>query len=163
MYTKYLQVKPAKSGMGVFTKLQIPANTAILEFTGDIIPKDKMSFDMSQVLQVGTDRFIGPSGAVDDYVNHSCDPNCLVHIVGNRAFLYSMYVIPANTELTFDYSTSSTDTLDSWQMKCQCGSYKCRKIISGYQYLSEPLKKDYAAKGMIPVFITNPNFYQKKW
>lgn len=163
MYHTHLEVKPSKTGSGVFTKIQIPAKKPIIEFTGDIIPKDKLVLDQSQFLQIGQDRFMGPSGAIDDYINHSCDPNCYLSIVGNRALLYSLYVIPKGSELTFDYSTSSTDTLDSWQMPCKCGAYKCRKIISGYPTLSEDIKKDYVSKKMVPVFITNPNFYQKKW
>lgn len=163
MYNKYLEIKSSKTGKGVFTKIQIPAKAPIIEFTGDIIPKDKLNLDPSQFLQVGFDRFIGPSGSIDDYINHNCKPNCLVSIVGNRAILYSLYVIPKGYELTFDYSTSSTDTLDTWKMNCNCGSFNCRKVISGYQYLSESIKKEYVEKGMVPVFITNPNFYAKKW
>ena len=163
MFNKYLEMKSSGAGTGVFTKLQIPANVPIIEFTGDIIPKDKLDLDPLQFLQVGSDRFIGPSGATDDYINHSCNPNCFVHIVGNRAMLYSAYVIIKGAELTFDYSTSSTDTMDTWKMNCKCGAHRCRKIISGYQYLSEDVKKEYIAKGMVPVFITNPSFYQKKW
>lgn len=163
MYNKYLEVKLSKTGSGVFTKIQIPAKVPIIEFTGDIIPKNKLNLDPSQFLQVGADRFIGPSGGLDDFINHSCNPNCLVSIVGNRAILYSLYVIPKGYELNFDYSTSSTDTLDSWKMNCNCGHFKCRKIISGYQYLNDSLKKEYIEKGMVPLFITNPNFYSKKW
>ncbi len=156
-----LEVKQTKTGMGVFTKNTIAANQPILEFTGGIIPASKVDWDPSYYLQINHNRFMGPSGAMDDYVNHSCDPNCLVHIVGNRAILYSMYVIKAGTELTFDYSTSSTDTMDVWKMNCKCGSYKCRGVISGIQYLPEALRKEYEKKGMLPMFITMPTFIQK--
>lgn len=163
MYSKYLEIKPSKTGSGVFTKLAIPAKAPILEFTGDLIPLNKLTLDPSQFLQIGDDRFMGPSGAIDDYINHNCDPNCYLHIVGNRAFLYSLYVIPKGAELNFDYSTSSTDTLESWSMKCSCSSSKCRKVISGFQTLSEDKQKEYTTKGMVPIFIVNPKFYQKKW
>jgi len=163
MYNQYLEVKPSKSGFGVFTKIDIPANVPVMEFTGDKIPKDKLNIDPSQYLQVGAERFIGPSGALDDNINHSCDPNCLVHVVGNRAILYSMHVLTKGMELTFDYSTTSTDTLDNWKMDCKCGSYICRKVISGYQYLSDELKAKYIAKDMVPMFITNPSMFQRKW
>ena len=78
--------------------------------------------------------------------------------MGNRAILYSLYVIPAGAELTFDYSTTSTDTLETWKMTCACGSHKCRKAISGYQYLDPTLQEEYKKKGMIPLFITTPMF-----
>lgn len=163
MYNQHLEVKTSRTGLGVFAMVQIPAGVPVIEFTGDIIPKSKLNIDPSQYLQVGAETFIGPSSAIDDYINHNCDPNCLVHVVGNRAILYSMYVIARGAELNFDYSTTSTDTWDSWKMDCKCGSYKCRRIISGYQYLSDDLKKEYIQKDMIPEFITNPGLFQKRW
>lgn len=162
MYDAHLKIKQSKTGKGVFTDVEIPANTPILEVRGKIFSgADVEKMDPAHVLQVGPNSFIGPSGAVDDYVNHSCSPNCRVHIVGNRAILYSLYVIPKGAELTFDYSTSSTDTLDKWCMECKCGSFKCRKLISGFQYLPEDLKKEYISKKMVPTFMTNPIFKKK--
>lgn len=156
-----LEVRTSKTGFGVFAKVTIPANEPILEFTGTIVPKDKTILDPATYLQIGGNRVMGPSGAIDDYINHSCDPNCFVHIVGNRAILYSLYVITAGTQLTFDYSTSSTDTLQQWSMTCNCNSYKCRSVISGFQYLSDERKKEYENKGMIPIFIRMPNLISK--
>jgi hypothetical protein len=72
-----------------------------------------------------------------------------------------MYVIRAGSEITFDYSTSSTDTLDKWQMNCNCGAVNCRKVISGLQYLDESLKEEYKKKGMIPLFLTHPIFLKR--
>lgn len=162
MYDAYLKVKQAKTGKGVFTEVEIPANTPILEVKGKIFNnQDIANMDPTYILQVGYDSFIGPSGAADDFVNHSCSPNCRLHIVGNRAILYSLYVIPKGAELTFDYSTSSTDTIERWSMECKCGSFKCRKLISGFQYLPEDLKKEYISKRMVPIFMTNPIFKKK--
>jgi hypothetical protein len=162
MYYAYLKVTDSKNGKGVFTSVEIPANTPILEVRGQIVlEKDLGNLDPAYVLQVGPNSYIGPSGGVDDYVNHNCSPNCYLHIVGNRAILYSLYVIPKGAELTFDYSTSSTDTLDVWKMDCKCSSFKCRKVISGFQYLDENLKKEYIDKGMVPMFMTNPIFRKK--
>ena len=165
MYNRYLEVRSSKTDRrGTFTTIRIPANTAIMEITGplrldrEIPPEDTM--DM--YLQVGPNAYIGLSGGADDFINHSCDPNCKLHVVGNRAILYSMYVIPENTELTFDYSTTSTDTLESWKMDCKCGSYKCRKVISGFQYLPLELQTSYKEKGMVPLYITNPGLIQKR-
>lgn len=165
MYTRYLEVKASKKGgQGTFTTIKIPANTAIMEITGplrldrEIPPEDTMAM----YLQVGPNMYIGLSGGADDFLNHSCDPNCKLYVVGNRAILYSMYVIPEGAELTFDYSTTSTDTHESWKMDCSCGSYKCRKVISGFQYLPAELQTAYKEKGMIPLYITNPGLIQKR-
>jgi hypothetical protein len=159
MYNQYLKILQTKAGVGsgVFTTVEIPAGVPILEFSGTLYNSVNMPEHQAN-LQVGPDLFIGPSGGVDDYVNHSCNPNCLLHIVGNRAILYSLNVIIKDVELTFDYSTSSTDTHDKWKMECLCGAYNCRKVISGLHYLNDETKDAMKKRGMIPLFLTNPIF-----
>lgn len=154
MYEAYLKKVSTKKWNNIFTTVEIPADVPIIEITGDIFTED--TIPNNDVLQVGHDSFIGPSGTKHDYIKHSCNPNCLLHIVGNRAILYSLHVITAGSEITFDYSTSSTDTLEKWQMHCQCGSQQCRKIISGFQYLDKNIQDNYRKKGMVPMFITGP-------
>jgi len=158
MYDTFLVRAKSKTGLGIFTTVFIPPNVPVLEFTGEIFPEEKLRHEDSKLLQVGLHTWLGPSGRSDDYVNHSCAPNCGLHIVGNRAFLYSLYVIPANNEITFDYSTSSTDTIGDWKMECLCGAPNCRQIISGFQYLNPELQADYQKKGLVPLFMTNQMF-----
>ena len=159
MFKQYLKITDSKTaGQGVFTTIEIPADIPVAEATGQVlVEKDSVNPVDPYLLQIGPNIFLNISGTLR-FINHSCDPNCRFHIMGNRAILYSLYVIPTNAELTFDYSTTSTDTLESWQMKCSCGSHKCRKTISGYQYLDATLQEEYKKKGMIPLFITTPIF-----
>lgn len=159
MYKQYLKICPSKNGSGVFATAKIPSEVPVIEITGQILSeKDLPDPNHPAIIQVGKDSFIGPSGDVDDYINHSCDPNCKIHIVGNRAILYSLYDIQIGMEVTFDYSTSSTDTLDKWKMDCQCGKYNCRKIISGLQYVDSSIIKDYKKRNIIPLFLAHPMF-----
>ena len=161
MFNANLKIKKSKSGMGngVFTEVDIPAKKPIIQITGEIHTKKTMPEPNHPAwYQISPTLFIGPSGTYDDYVNHSCDPNSYLHIVGKRAVLYSLFLIKAGTEITFDYSTTSTESLDERNMMCCCGSPKCRKIISGYQYLDPLLKKQYESRGMIPMYLTNPMF-----
>lgn len=163
MYSQYLKVEDSKIGKGTFTTVPIPPNSMIVEMSGPIVLDRNLPTDSSVYLQIGPNSYMGPSGgSTPEFLNHSCDPNCKVHIVGNRAFLYSLYLIPANSQLTFDYSTTSTDSLESWQMQCKCGSYKCRKVVSGAGYLSLDLLNSYHSKGMLPLYITNQGILQKK-
>ena len=164
MYNQYLEVRKAKIGSGIFTKTVIPAGVPIAEFRGEIFHTSKLPEDSAVFLQIGPESFLGAIGTVNgaDFINHSCDPNCTIHAVGNRAILYSLYVIPENSELTFDYSTTSTDTHDTWKMNCLCGSYKCRGVISGFQYLDPNLQEDYKKRGMVPIYIRYPNMISKK-
>lgn len=161
MYQSSLKIKASKAGIGkgVFTSVDIPAKSPVMEITGEIRTEEGVdSSESSNWLQISPKLFIGLSGGVDDMINHSCDPNCYVYAVGKRAILYSLYLIKAGSEITFDYSTTSTDTLDSWKMDCKCNSYKCRKVISGYQYLDKSLRAEYEKKGMVPLFMTDKRF-----
>lgn len=165
MYKAYLKVQPSKiNGTGIFTSVKIPADTPVLEMTGPVLLDREIPPDVNPdvCLQVGPNTFLGPSGEACDYTNHSCDPNCRLYVVGNRAILWSLYVIPAGAELTFDYSTTSTDTYDTWKMDCKCGSYKCRKVISGFQYLDPALQNNYTSRDMVPMYITWPGLIQKR-
>lgn len=165
MYRESLTLQSGKSGTGVFTKTQIPANVPILEIRGSIYTEDKLPDPTHPaLLQIGTNTFMAATGTIDgpDYLNHSCNPNCLVHIVGNRAILYSMYVIPSGSELTIDYSANSTDTLDKWTMNCACKENNCRGTISGFQYLEPSLQENMKAKGMVPMYILHSNMFPKR-
>src|ERR1035437_6619677 len=160
MYKQYLKVKPSKpgTGNGVFTTVQVPANVPVCQFRGNLLTKEEIDKSTDEVLEIGQDLYLGPSGGVDDVINHSCNPNCYVHIVGRRAVLYSLYVILSDTEITFDYSLNSTDKLDEWQMQCKCKSHVCRGTMSGIQYLDPQLVEDYKKKDIIPMFINKSQF-----
>ena len=165
MYSQYLEVKESRVGKGTFTKVTIPAGKPIAEILGPVLlDREVTTADNIDIyLQVGPNTFIGPSGKnVPEYLNHSCDPNCYVHVVGNRAIIYSLYVIPAGAEITFDYSLTSTDTYDTWKMNCKCGSNKCRKVISGFRYLDPALQDTYKKKQLVPLYISDPTIIQKR-
>lgn len=162
MYNQYLKVQPTKTGSGVFTTVDIPANVPIIEITGQIYIYEQLPDPNDQVVtQVGPNIYIGRSGTIDDHIAHSCNPNSLLHCVGNRAIIYSMYVIKAGNEITFDYSTSSNESLDSWKMHCKCGDPNCRKVISGFQYLEAKLQEEYKEKGVAALFLTHPIFMKR--
>ena len=162
MYNSYLTVKKSRNGSGLFTTIEIPANIPIIEITGTIIPIEEIdNYNPDKVIQIGPYSYIGESGGIDDYINHSCNPNCKMHVVGNRAILYSLYVVPKNNELTFDYSTTSTDNMNEWNMQCNCGENNCRNIISGFQHLDKELQEKYKQNGMAALFLQVPFFTRK--
>jgi SET domain len=160
MYEQFLEVRPSTNGLGVFTKVEIPSKVPIIEITGELYKSDNLP-DHPAIIQIGPNTFVGPSGKPDDHLNHSCNPNCKLLIAGNRAILYSLYVIPINNELTFDYSTTSTDTLEEWSMKCNCDHNRCRQVISGHHYLDQQTKMDYTKRGMLPLYILYPDMFPR--
>ena len=160
MYKEYLKIKPNNVGKGVYTTVQIPANVPVLEFRGPLLAPEAVT-EPDKSLQVGPFHYLGPSGDVDDYVNHSCRPNCYVHATGKRAVLYSLYLIQPGSELTYDYSTTSTDTSDTWQMNCKCGEQNCRQVISGHQTIDWDTWQSHKDKGILPSYITNPELFKR--
>lgn len=157
-FKSILEIKPTTNGNGVFAKAPIPKNTVVFEFTGKILTKSQLPPNLKpeddHYLQIGPDMYLGPSGDLDDFVNHSCEPNCGLRIVGQRAMLFTLYDIQLGAELTFDYSTTSTESQAAWSMTCNCGSYVCRKTISGFQYLTPAQQAKYKALGAVPSYVT---------
>jgi len=166
MYDQYLKVVTIKNKKTVITTAPIPSNIPICEFGGELYTDKELAalgdkININNVLQIGPNLYIGPSGRADDYIRHSCNPNCFVHASGRRAVLYSLYVIPTGGELTFDYSSTATDDVNTWKMDCTCGDINCRKVISGFQYLNSNLQNEYKKKGIAALFISEPIFMRK--
>jgi hypothetical protein len=159
MYWTYLKVLTKNNKVGVYTTVDIPAKTPIIEFSGNYFTKEELKHPHDKILQIGENMYLGPSGSIDDKIAHSCNPNCRVSIVGYRAILYSLYVIRNGSEVTFDYSTTSTDS--DWEMDCKCGSQNCRKVISSFSSLKPELQKEYTDKKIAAAFLINPTFIRK--
>lgn len=157
-FRSILEIKETNKGKGVFTKAPIAPGTVVFEAKGTILTgsqlPDALTPENDHYLQVGKNAYLGPSGDIDDFFNHSCNPNCGIRIVGHRALVLALYEIKAGSELTFDYATTSNETMDTWKMDCSCGDCNCRKTISGFSYLSEPQQQYYIRFGIVPDYLT---------
>lgn len=91
-------------------------------------------------IQVGKDKYLGPSGDYDDFFNHSCNPNSGIKIKGNRVILIAIKNIKKGKEITWDYSTTMDE--DEWEMCCMCKIKNCRKIIRDFKYLPKKSNKN---------------------
>lgn len=117
-------------GRGVFARRPIPAGALILEFRGPVLVRAEVVPD-SYHLQIGEDRYLGASGAADDYVNHSCAPNSgfLEHLN-----LSALRDIAPGEEITWDYSTA-IDEEDFGGFPCHCGAAGCRGTVHSFRRL----------------------------
>lgn len=166
MLDTYLKLKLNKKGFGVYTTVNIPANTPIFEIKGDVLSLDEIKEKNDQKLfnnsiQIAQFAHISPSGGFADFINHSCNPNCKIVIAGKRAIVYSLYPIKANSELTYDYSSTDNSNPEEWSMQCECGEHNCRKNISGFQHLDKDLQKNYADREIAAIFLREPIFNRK--
>lgn len=148
-----LYLKTTRTGTGVFTDHLLPIGSAIIEFTGPIVLAEQVEDDVSgsadRFLQIDTHTFMGPSGTFDDYVNHSCSPNAGIQENEDHHLLIATKVIPAGTEITWDYSTY---ICEDWTMRCACGMPNCRLIIGSYYTIPEKQRMRYEQAGIVPDF-----------
>jgi len=126
--------------MGVFASADIPEGAVIVRYGG----KARWIWDIpgslwDRCLQVGYDRYVVPTrGSFGWFLNHSCDPNCVIR--GERE-VAALREIAKGEELTFDYSTNVG--WSGFRMECRCGAKNCRRTIGSYWQLSGGLKKRY--------------------
>jgi hypothetical protein len=153
--TKELILKDCSYGKGVFAAEDIDAGEEVLQFGGPVVGVKELPRPYTAIndyyLQIGVNTFLGPSGKLDDYVNHSCEANTAVTFASGVIKLVALAFIPAGSQITFDYST----TMDNfwWEMACACGSENCRRKVKNFVDLSEQLKAKYIKMGVVPEYI----------
>lgn len=152
---KKLFINDCPYGKGVFAAEDIKADEEIVYFGGSIVgieelPKPYTSKN-DYYLQIGERTFIGPSGQLDDYINHSCVPNAGVIIDAGMIKLVAITFIRAGSQIVFDYST----TMDRfwYEMECACGSENCRRKVKNFVDLSRQLQSEYIKMGVVPDYI----------
>ncbi|MEK7303719.1 MAG: SET domain-containing protein-lysine N-methyltransferase [Pseudomonadota bacterium] len=117
-------------GKGVFAQAPILAGEIILTFSGPLLIRVEVC-EEDYHLQVGADLYLGASGAADDYVNHSCNPNAGFR---DGLVLVARRNIGPEEEITWDYSTA-IDEEDFPGFTCCCGAAACRGAVRSFRHL----------------------------
>lgn len=145
-------------GKGIFSLHNINANHIIFKFKGTPILKSDIKDFTGKIascyLQIGKELYLDVEGDASYFVNHSCNPNSVVKVQTNQAFLMSIRPIIAGEEITFDYSTTSTESPDTWSMNCNCSKFDCRKLITGFDSLTPERREYYIKNGMVPKYVS---------
>lgn len=105
---------------------------------------------LENTLQVGPDAFKLPTGSIDDFTNHSCDPNTGIRLITRGTIILALRDIEVHEELTYDYSTYLHNPHES--MTCGCGAPNCRGVIGNFETLPENLKRRYLSLGVVGDF-----------
>jgi SET domain-containing protein len=112
-------------GWGVFATQPIPKNTRIIDYAGEKISSRESARREARYLKLGhiwcfklnpwwvRDAAVG--GNVARYINHSCRPNCYVHIVGDVIWIRAARNIRKGEEITYDYATDGAKIIP-----CRC-------------------------------------------
>lgn len=142
-----------RMGCGVFTEEDLSSDVLVLRFRGPLRSLAQLDPEGNHDLQVGPDLYIGASHDIDDFVNHSCAPNCRVDVESHGARLITIRPIYSGEEITFDYSTTSTEDERTWSMRCLCGAPGCRRTISGFRTLPKAARARCIAARMVPRYV----------
>lgn len=128
-----MEVRASKiEGQGLFTKISLRRRQKIGEFTGERITwregrKRAKIQKWIAIVEVNDGISIDAAHEINGFrfINHSCDPNTFMRVIGERAEFYTLRQIKAGTELTVDYYPSHHDGT----LPCSCKSPNCRQYI----------------------------------
>jgi len=143
-----IKISKAKIGKGLFATEKIFQDEIIIDFTSG--PGKFLSTQQADelyekgddyMIQVDEDLFFVATSQEEledvDFINHSCSPNC--GIKGSLQIV-AMRDIKPGEEITIDYAMCESS---GYEMKCNCGSSDCRKIIIGNDWMKKELQKKY--------------------
>ncbi|MES2338130.1 MAG: SET domain-containing protein [Pseudomonadota bacterium] len=142
-------------GKAVFAARAFDEGAPLLEFTGRRLPAGKvpslMRGSSDRYVQVTPDHYMGPSGRLDDLVNHSCDPNAGLRFTDDGVFLVAIRGIAAGEEVTWDYSTTLRES--NWHMICQCRSPDCRRVIGNFATIDAERQQFYRSRNLVAPYL----------
>lgn len=123
--------------LGLFAVAAIKADTHILPYRGEKIPKDESvrrlaqgnacifalndRYDIDGETHMNTARFI----------NHSCEPNCYTIVTLRTIWIVALRDITPGEELTYNYGYSVEDYE---RYPCHCGAKNCCGYMLDRQY-----------------------------
>jgi hypothetical protein len=131
-------------GYGSVANESIAAGEVVAAFGGRCITRDE--FDLlptsQQVRSMQIDEDLYMAGAPEpepaDFINHSCDPNC---VLSGSVVLVALRDLAIGEELTYDYATSDGSDYDEFE--CACGTDLCRGKVSGHDWMLPELQLRY--------------------
>ncbi|WVQ75628.1 hypothetical protein IAR50_005257 [Cryptococcus sp. DSM 104548] len=137
-------VQTEKKGFGLRAGKDIPANTLIYEYIGEVVKENTFRKRMQQYAKEGIRHFYfmmlqkeeyidaTKKGGIGRFANHSCNPNCEVQkwVVGRRLRMgiFSKRDVVKGEEITFNYNV---DRYGHDAQTCYCGEPNCVGTIGG--------------------------------
>lgn len=139
-------------GYGLFSTETIPKGSFICTYSGEVITrteamrrhcKNQSSNAMNYIFCLMehsngkiTETIVDPTvfGNIGRYINHSCEPNCLVVPVRvdnpiPKLAIFACSDIEVGNEITFDYGPHGLTSTNSNRKKCLCGMKLCRQWL----------------------------------
>jgi hypothetical protein len=145
-------------GFGIFAAKRFARDQKILvEESGDYYDGAlsyeqivALDLDLSKYcFQVGLDRFLLPTGSIDDLINHSCFPNAGIRLTTMGYELIALRDIEPGEEITYDYSTYIESPE---RLVCRCRAVCCRQLVGRFRDLPRALRAYYLERGVVGAF-----------
>ena len=121
------RIARARTGLGLFATEMIPSHVRIFEYTGNIITnaeadampgKPRYLYNLSRTHTLDG----SPRSNIGRYANHSCAPNAIIYVYGQRIYVKSLREIQPGEEITYDYGK---EYFDAFIGKENCLCPKC--------------------------------------
>lgn len=160
MSNELYEVRESKiHNKGVYSATDIPKGTKILEYTGEKINKEESDRRYDHCLELSRQDHKKAATylfELDDeycldgdipnndakYINHSCNPNCIIEIEDERIWIYAKRDIKKGEELTFSYEFDVDEGYPDHV--CKCGTENCVGYIVAEE--DRPILKEYIEK-----------------
>jgi SET domain-containing protein len=120
-------------GWGVFATGPIPKNRRVIDYAGEKISNQESLKREQRYIRKGhiwcfklTSRTVidaGVGGNIARYINHSCRPNCYIHIVDGTIWIRAARTIRRGEELTYNYNTDGEGLI-----RCRCHP-RCQVLL----------------------------------
>lgn len=120
-------------GWGVYATQPIAKNTRIVDYAGEKISNQESLKRERRYIRQGhiwcfklTNRTTvdaGVGGNIARFINHSCRPNCYVHIVEGTIWIRAARAIRRGEELSYDYNTDGDGLIEC---RCRPG---CQRLL----------------------------------
>ncbi len=129
VYARGLAVRKSPiDGSGCFATIFFPRGRWIAVYEGELVTREeglrrRRRQRKKRVSAIDANWSIGGSvgGNGTEYINHSCDPNCLTLILDRQINILARRDIFPGEEITVDYM----GILDFIFRECRCGSGRC--------------------------------------
>ena len=124
-FPKIVRRRSNVHGWGVFAAEPITKNTRIIDYAGEKISNQESLRRERRYIRDGhlwcfkltnrtvIDAAVGGNDA--RFINHSCRPNCYVHIAGGVIWIRASRTIRRGEELTYNYHTDGEGMIE-----CRC-------------------------------------------
>jgi hypothetical protein len=113
-------------GWALYAVETIARDEVIVALSGPIV-----GHNTETSIQFGEGVYLDGNGDIDDFLNHSCEPNGYVRF--SDMSVRALRAIDAGEEITYDYNSTEFDMEEGFM--CRCGAERCLGLVRGFRYL----------------------------